>query len=59
MEEKISRVTPEQKIVTTAQVWRRHDRVAINNKQDDAKQRAEYRARMDLRKVIDEVGGQS
>lgn len=59
MEQKNSRVTPEQKIVSTAQDWRRRDRVAVKNKGDDAKQRAEYRARQDLRKVIDEAGGHS
>ena len=59
MEEKIIGTTPEQQIVKTALVWRRHDQVAIANKQDRDKQRAEYRARKNLRKVIDEVGGHS
>lgn len=59
MEQKINRVPPERKIANTAKVWRRHDAVAIANKQDPDKQRAEWRARQHLRKVIDDVGGHS
>lgn len=56
MEKKSSRGTPEQKIANTAKAWRQRDQVAIANKQDSDKQRAEYAARKDLRKVIDEAG---
>lgn len=59
MENNSSRGTPEQKIASTAKVWRQRDQVAIANKQDPATQRAEYAARKDLRKVIDEAGGHS
>ena len=59
MEEKISPVTPEQKIVATADEWRDRDKVAISDKGDTGKQRAEYRARQKLRKALDEKRGQS
>ena len=52
-----SRGTPDQKIASTAKVWRQRDEVAIADKQDSDKQRAEYAARKDLRKVIDDAGG--
>jgi hypothetical protein len=54
--EKSNKGTPEQKIASTAKAWRQRDQVAIANKQDVDKQRAEYAARKDLRKVIDEAG---
>lgn len=50
------RGTPDEKIASKAKVWRQRDRVAIANKQDSDKQRAEYAARKDLRKAIDESG---
>lgn len=56
MEKKSSRGTPDEKIASHAKVWRQRDQVAIANKQDSDKQRAEYAARKDLRKVIDEAG---
>lgn len=56
MEQKSSRGTPAEKIASKAKVWRQRDQVAIANKQDSDKQRAEYAARKDLRKVIDEAG---
>lgn len=59
MEKKINRVLARRKIATTAKVWRRHDEVAIADKRDPDKQRAEYRARQHLRKVIDDAGGHS
>lgn len=52
------RRTPDHKIVTTAIEWRQCDKAASFDKQDDTKQRAEYRARQELRKVIDDAGGQ-
>ncbi len=48
--------TPDQKIVHQAQVWRQRDRVAIDHKSDREKQTAEYRARQQLRDVIDMAG---
>lgn len=48
------RRTPEQKIVTTAKEWRECDKAAFIDKKNDKKQRAEYRARQKLRKVIDD-----
>jgi hypothetical protein len=59
MEKKSSRGTPDEKIASTAKAWRQRDQVAIANKQDSEKQRAEYAARKDLRKVIDEAGAHS
>ena len=56
MEKTSNRGTPEQKIASTAKAWRQRDQVAIANKQDPEVQRAEYAARKDLRKVIDEAG---
>lgn len=50
------RGTPDEKIANTARAWRRRDLAAIGNKQDSDKQRAEYAARKDLRKVIDDAG---
>lgn len=55
MDEKIITTTAERKIAKTALVWRRHDQVAIADKQNRDKQRAEYRARKNLRKAIDEA----
>lgn len=59
MEKQHSRGTPDEKIASTAKAWRRHDKVAIADKRDHEKQRAEYAARRDLRKVIDEAGAAS
>lgn len=59
MEKNSSRGTPEQKIASTARAWRHRDQVAIADKQDVVKQRAEYASRKDLRKVIDEAGTNS
>lgn len=56
MKKNSNRGTPDEKIVSTAKAWRHRERVAIANKQDSDKQRAEYAARKDLRKVIDEAG---
>lgn len=48
--------TPDQRIANTAKVWRQRDQVAAANKQDHSKQIAEYRARQQLRDVIDQAG---
>ncbi|WUR15684.1 hypothetical protein E7V67_011450 [[Empedobacter] haloabium] len=51
-----------ERIVTEAHVWRAIDKDAIANKQNPnrelaaAARRAEYRARQNLRKAIDEAG---
>lgn len=44
------------KIGTAARIWRSIDKEAIANKSDQAKRAAEYRARQELRKVVDEAG---
>ena len=44
------------KIGTAARIWRAIDKEAIANKSDQAKRTAEYRARQELRKVVDEAG---
>jgi len=44
------------KIGTAARIWRAIDKEAIANKADAAKRAAEYRARQELRKVVDEAG---
>jgi hypothetical protein len=50
--------TPDQRIASTAKVWRQRDQVAIADKTDQDKQRAEYHARKELRKVVDEAGSE-
>jgi hypothetical protein len=59
MKKNSNRGTPDEKIVSTAKAWRQRDEVAIANKQDSEKQRAEYAARKNLRKVIDDAGAHS
>ena len=44
------------KISLTARTWRAIDKDAIANKQDHRKQQAEYLARQQLRKVVDDAG---
>jgi hypothetical protein len=44
------------KIGTAARIWRAIDKEAIANKADKAKREAEYRARQELRKVVDQAG---
>jgi hypothetical protein len=53
--EKSKKGTPDQKIASKARVWRQHDQVAIADKRDQVKQDAEWQARQDLRKTIDEA----
>lgn len=53
---RITPATPDEKIVYQAEAWRRVDKDAIADKHDLNKQRAEYFARQQLRKVIDEAG---
>ncbi|WBS00240.1 hypothetical protein OU994_18130 [Pseudoduganella sp. SL102] len=48
-------VTPDETIARQARVWRSVDQVAIADKRDSEKQRAEYRARQQLRAVIDQA----
>jgi hypothetical protein len=54
MTEKTNKATPDEKIVHHAKSWRNCDKDAIANKSDRDRQRAEYQARKQLRKVIDE-----
>jgi hypothetical protein len=46
------------KIGTAARIWRAIDKEAIADKADKAKRQAEYRARQNLRKAVDEAGDQ-
>lgn len=50
--------TPDQRIASTAKVWRQRDLVAVADKKDHSKQIAEYRARQQLRDVIDQAGSE-
>lgn len=50
------KATPEKKIADQARTWRTFDQAAIANKNDPQKQRQEYRARQQLRRVIDDAG---
>jgi hypothetical protein len=45
-----------EKIGLAARIWRAIDKEAIADKTDRAKRAAEYRARQELRKVVDEAG---
>lgn len=47
--------TPDEKIAHAAKVWRPLDKDAIANKCDRTR-RAEYHARQQLRRVIDDAG---
>lgn len=58
MPKKQSPYTSVEKIPPAAIAWRQRDMAAIQDKTNPDKQRAEYRARQDLRKVIDEAGDQ-
>lgn len=46
----------DERIARHARAWRRVDKDASANKQDPQKQRAEYRARQQLREAIDTAG---
>lgn len=56
MNQPVTPAAPDEKIVHYAQAWRRVDKDAIAHKRDREKERAEYRARQNLRKAIDEAG---
>ena len=43
-------------IVVAAHIWRASDKEAFGTKSDSPKRAAEYRARQELRKVVDEAG---
>jgi hypothetical protein len=58
MHQESKKGTPDQRIASTAKVWRFRDQVAIADKRDVNKQRAEFAARQDLRKVIDQAGSE-
>jgi hypothetical protein len=45
-----------QKIEWFARIWRQADRDAIADKDNAQKQQAEYWARQELRKIIDDAG---
>lgn len=44
------------KVGLAARIWRAIDKKAIADKSDSALRAAEYRARQELRKVVDEAG---
>ena len=44
------------KIGTAARIWRAIDKVAIRTPPRSPEREAEYRARQELRKVVDEAG---
>lgn len=52
-------VSPEVKAVRTLVAWRRTDRAALADKQNRNAQRAEYRARNELRGAADDVDTQA
>ena len=57
MNQETKSATPDQKIAHVAKnVWRPADKEAIADKSNRDKQRAEYQARQQLRKTIDEAG---
>lgn len=47
--------SPDQKIVSQSLIWRELDKVAIANKKDVQKQRAEYHARRELARIVDDA----
>lgn len=52
-----TRPSPDEKIARAALVWRnKFDKPAIADKSNDQLRRNEYRARQELRKVIDQAG---
>ena len=50
------KATPDEKIAHQARNWRDIDKAAIANRKDQEKQQQEYRARQQLRRVIDDAG---
>lgn len=56
--ESTNKATPNEKIVVQSHIWRRVDKEAIADRQNVEKQRAEYRERRILAKIVDDAGGQ-
>lgn len=54
--ESTTKATPTEKIVVQSHTWRRADKEAIADKKNVDKQRAEYLARRELAKAIDDAG---
>ena len=50
-----TQATPDEKIAHQAKTWRVIEKAAIADKRNPAKQQQEYRARQQLRRVIDDV----
>jgi hypothetical protein len=50
-----NKATPDERIAHQAKTWRSIDKAAIADKQDPQKQKLEYRARQQLRRVIDDA----
>jgi len=57
--EDTQKATPNEKIVVQCHTWRHADMEAIADKRNVDKQRAEYLARRQLAKVIDDARAQS
>ena len=55
--ESTRKATPNEKIVVQSHTWRRADKDAIADKGNVEKQRAEYRERRILAKIVDDAGG--
>lgn len=56
MNERIKPASPDEKIVHYAKEWRQCDKQKVADRQDPEKSRAEFRARQQLRHVIDLAG---
>lgn len=58
LDQETKKATADEKIAHVAKtIWRPADKAAIADKSNPEKQREEYRARKQLREVIDTVGG--
>jgi len=55
MQKKSERGTPADFIASSAMTWRNRDRIAIGDRGNSDKQRAEWAARQALRKTIDDA----
>lgn len=54
-----NQATPQEQIAHFAETWRQLDREACADKRSRDKQRAEYRARQQLREVVDTYRSES
>jgi len=56
-DQETNKATPEQRIVRQAYTWSDARKAYLGDKQDGDKQRAEYRERTTLAKIIDDARG--